>query len=105
MDVLSRLKGRVLAERPVIVETQEEEEEPDVQNSVLSFLDERESKVFIFLKEHREATEMDLRAVLETRRVAGIVNSMLAKLAEHGISLIEKRGVGERGEVYGYVGT
>ncbi len=47
---------------------------------------------------------MDLRAVLETRRVAGIVNSMLAKLAKHGISLIEKRGVGELGEVYGYIG-
>ncbi len=104
MDVLSRLKGRVLAERPVIVETQEEEE-IEIQNYDFSFLDERESMVFTFLKEHREATEMDLRAVLETRRVAGIVNSMLAKLAEHGVSLIEKRGVGERGEVYGYVGT
>lgn len=105
MDVLSRLKGRALAERPVIVETQVEEEELEMQNYDLSFLDQRESAVFIFLKEHHEATEMDLRAVLETRRVAGIVNSMLAKLAEHGISLIEKRGVGERGEVYGYVGT
>jgi tetratricopeptide (TPR) repeat protein len=105
MDVLSRLKGRALAERPVIVETQVEEEEQKTDAYDLSFLDQRESAVFIFLKEHREATEMDLRAVLETRRVAGIVNSMLAKLAEHGISLIEKRGVGERGEVYGYVGT
>ncbi|MDO9523842.1 MAG: hypothetical protein Q7J08_09075 [Methanocorpusculum sp.] len=105
MDVLSRLKGRALAERPVIVETQVEEEEQKTDAYDLSFLDSRESAVFIFLKEHREATEMDLRAVLETRRVAGIVNSMLTKLAEHGISLIEKRGVGERGEVYGYVGT
>ncbi len=105
MDVLSRLKGRALVERPVIVETQVEEEEVEMQNYDLSFLDSRESTVFSFLKEHREATEMDLRAVLETRRVAGIVNSMLTKLAEHGISLIEKRGVGERGEVYGYVGT
>lgn len=105
MDVLSRLKGRALVERPVIVETQVEEEEQIADAYDLSFLDSRESAVFIFLKEHREATEMDLRAVLETRRVAGIVNSMLAKLAEHGVSLIEKRGVGERGEVYGYVGT
>ncbi len=100
MDVLSRLKGRALVERPVIVETQVEEEELEMQNYDLSFLDQRESAVFIILKEHREATEMDLRAVIETRRVAGIVNSMLTKLAEHGISLIEKRG-----EVYGYVGT
>ncbi len=105
MDFLSRLKGRALAERPVIVETQVEEDEQKTDAYDLSFLDPRESMVFCFLKEHREATEMDLRAVLETRRVAGIVNSMLAKLAEHGISLIEKRGVGERGEVYGYVGT
>ena len=89
----------------VIVETPVEEEEPETRSYDLSFLDQRESAVFCFLKEHREATEMDLRAVLDTRRVAGIVNSLLAKLAEHGMSQIEKRGVGERGEVYGYVGT
>ena len=105
IEVLSRLKGRALAERPVIVETPVEEEEPLSRSYDLSFLDERETAVFSFLKEHREATEMDLRAVLDTRRVAGIVNSLLAKLAEHGMSQIEKRGVGERGEVYGYVGT
>ncbi|HKM41849.1 MAG TPA: hypothetical protein VJY43_04705 [Methanocorpusculum sp.] len=104
-DVLSRLKGRALAEKPVIVDTSAESEEPVEENFDLSFLDERENAVFLFLKEHREATEMDLRAILQTRRVAGIVNSMLTKLAERGISLIEKRGLGERGEVYGYIGT
>lgn len=105
MDVLSRLKGRALAERPVIVDTSAESDEPKEETVDLSFLDERETSVFHFLKEHREATEMDLRAVLQTRRVTGIVNSMLTKLAGQGISLIEKRGLGERGEVYGYIGT
>ena len=107
MDVLSSLKGRALAERPVIVDksSESEDKEPEEESQDLSFLDERETSVFLFLKEHREATEMDLRAVLETRRVTGIVNSMLTKLAERGISLIEKRGLGDRGEVYGYIGT
>lgn len=104
IEVLSRMKGRALAERPVITGTEEEDKEKEEQSSDLSFLDPRETAVFLFLQEHREATEMDLRSVLETRRVAGIVNSLLAKLAENGMSVIEKRGVGERGEVYGYVG-
>jgi len=107
MDVLSSLKGRALAEKPVIVDksSESEDKEPEEESQDLSFLDERETSVFLFLKEHREATEMDLRAILHTRRVTGIVNTMLTKLAERGVSLIEKRGLGERGEVYGYIGT
>ena len=67
-------------------------------------LDEREQQVIAFLKEHREATEMDLRSVLNTRRVTGIVNGILTKAAEKGVKIIEKRGVGDRGEIYGYTG-
>ena len=109
-DILARVKGRAISERPILMEkaaeaSAETEEVPvSGEEEVLPNLDEREKKLLAFLREHREATEMDLRSVLDTRRVAGIVNGLLAKTAEFGVTLIEKRGVGERGEVYGYVG-
>ncbi|HJJ69474.1 MAG TPA: hypothetical protein O0Y02_02460, partial [Methanocorpusculum sp.] len=110
-DILSRTKGRAIAERPILIEKAAEaaediaeEETVSAEEDILPNLDEREKKLLSFLREHREATEMDLRSVLDTRRVAGIVNSLLAKTADFGVTLIEKRGVGERGEVYGYVG-
>ena len=108
-DILSRTKGRAIAERPILIEkaaeaAEEVVEEVSAEEDILPNLDEREKKLLSFLREHREATEMDLRSVLDTRRVAGIVNSLLAKTADFGVTLIEKRGVGERGEVYGYVG-
>lgn len=108
-DILARVKGRAISERPILMEkaaeASGESEEAQVlgEEELLPNLDEREQKLLAFLREHREATEMDLRLVLDTRRVAGIVNSLLAKTAEFGVTLIEKRGVGERGEVYGYV--
>ena len=108
-DILSRTKGRAIAERPILLEkaaeaAEEVVEEVSAEEDILPNLDEREKKLLSFLREHREATEMDLRSVLDTRRVAGIVNSLLAKTADFGVTLIEKRGIGDRGEVYGYVG-
>ena len=109
-DILARVKGRAISERPILMEkaaeaSGETEEIPQSgEEEILPNLDDREKKLLSFLREHREATEMDLRSVLDTRRVAGIVNGLLAKTAEFGVTLIEKRGVGERGEVYGYVG-
>ncbi|HJJ28519.1 MAG TPA: hypothetical protein O0X70_03915 [Methanocorpusculum sp.] len=115
-DVLARAKGRALVERPVLVDKEAEAQaaaaaaaaagaDGDAVEIDMDEFDEREQKAIAFIKEHREATEMDLRSVLETRRVAGIMNAVLAKTAEMGISLIEKRGVGDRGEVYGYIGS
>lgn len=111
-DILSRVKGRAVSERPILLEKAAEAaaepdagvEEASAEEDILPNLDDREKKLLAFLREHREATEMDLRSVLDTRRVAGIVNGLLAKTAEFGVTLIEKRGIGERGEVYGYVG-
>ncbi|MDO5846210.1 MAG: hypothetical protein Q4Q04_04725 [Methanocorpusculum sp.] len=113
-DILARAKGRALAERPVLLEKvtavaagsapAAEEEAAPAEEEILPNLDDRERKLLAFLREHREATEMDLRAILDTRRVAGIVNALAAKTAALGITLIEKRGVGDRGEVYGYAG-
>ena len=109
-DILARVKGRAISERPILMEkaaeaSVETEAAPQSgEEEILPNLDDREKKLLAFLREHREATEMDLRSVLDTRRVAGIVNGLLAKTAEFGVTLIEKRGVGERGEIYGYVG-
>ncbi|MDO5844316.1 MAG: hypothetical protein Q4Q53_04115 [Methanocorpusculum sp.] len=107
MDVLSRAKGRALVERPVLLDKAAAELQiidDGEAEEILPDLDEREKKAVEFLKEHREATEMDLRAILETRRVAGIINGIMDKTSSVGILLIEKRGVGERGEIYGYIG-
>jgi len=68
-------------------------------------LTEPEQKILAFLQAHRKATEMDLRKVLGTRRVVGIVNILIRKAASQGISIIGKKGVGEEGEVYEYTGT
>ena len=109
-DILARVKGRAISERPILMEKAAEasgetgEIPQSGEEEILPNLDDREKKLLAFLREHREATEMDLRSVLDTRRVAGIINGLLAKTAEFGVTLIEKRGVGERGEVYGYVG-
>jgi tetratricopeptide (TPR) repeat protein len=68
-------------------------------------LTEQEEKIVEFLRSHRKASEMDLRKVLGTRRVVGIVNRLVAKATAQGIMLIEKKGVSENGEVYEYSGT
>lgn len=64
-----------------------------------------EIKIAEFLRSHRKATEMDLRTVLGTRRVVGMVNILIQKAAAKGIPLIEKKGIGEEGEIYEYTGT
>jgi tetratricopeptide (TPR) repeat protein len=68
-------------------------------------LSEQEQKIIGFLRSHRKATEMDLRTVLGTRRVAGIVNRLIQKTSAQGIDLISKKGIGQDGEVYEYTGT
>ena len=68
-------------------------------------LDEQEQKIVLFLRSHRKATEMELRTLLGTRRVVGIVNRLVQKAARKGLNLIEKKGVGEDGEIYEYTGT
>jgi hypothetical protein len=37
--------------------------------------------------------------------VVGMVNQIIQKAASQGLSLINKQGVGEDGEVYEYTGT
>ena len=68
-------------------------------------LTEQEKTIVTFLRSHRKASEMELRKVLGTRRVVGIVNRLVQKAASQGVSLIGKKGVGEDGEVYEYTGS
>ena len=68
-------------------------------------LSEQEQKIIEFLRSHRKASEMDLRKLLGSRRVVGMVNQIIQKAASQGLSLIIKKGVGEDGEVYEYTGT
>lgn len=65
-------------------------------------LDENEKKILEFLKAHHQASEMDLRLLLGTRRVVGIVNRIMQKAALQGLVVIEKKGVGKDGEIYAY---
>ncbi|HEX3001232.1 MAG TPA: hypothetical protein VHN82_02515, partial [Methanoregula sp.] len=68
-------------------------------------LTEQEQKIVSFLRHHRKASEMELRTLLGTRRIAGVVNRLIQKAASRGISLIAKKGMGENGEVYEYCGS
>lgn len=67
-------------------------------------LDEREEALVAFLRQHRETNEEELRKVLGTRRVSGVVNRLIKKANDAGVPLIEKQGMGEHGEVYVYCG-
>ncbi len=68
-------------------------------------LTEQEAKILEFVRLHRTANEMELRKVLGTRRVVGIVNRLIQKAEAQGLLLIAKKGVGEDGETYEYTGT
>jgi Flp pilus assembly protein TadD len=87
------IKKRVTAARPVLAPTEQVE------------LSEQEQKIVAFIRSHRKATEMDLRTLLQTRRVTGIVNRLIQKAMAQGIMLIRKNGVGDDGEIYEYAGT
>jgi predicted nucleotidyltransferase len=68
-------------------------------------LSEQERQIVLFLRSHRTATEMDLRTLLGTRRVTGMVNRLVQKASAQGVDLILKKGIGNDGEVYEYTGT
>jgi hypothetical protein len=78
---------------------------PAPEIDTLPGLSEQEQKIVAFLRSHRTASEMDLRKLLGTRRVAGIVNGLVRKAALQGQSLIGKKGVGKDGEIYEYTGS
>ena len=109
LQLLRSCKERSIADRP-IMKAQNTGKQPvplAPEQGVSDQLDlsEPERKILGFLRSHRKASEMDLRKLLGSRRVAGIVNRLIQKATAEGMHLIEKKGVGEDGEVYEYTGT
>jgi tetratricopeptide (TPR) repeat protein len=104
--VLDRCKQRTIVD-PAIMNGKNvrnvriESREP---TPVLTGLDPGEEKVLEFIKLHRCVTEADLRKLLGTRRVAGIVNRLMAKSSSQGVKIITRKGCSDQGEVYEYMG-
>jgi tetratricopeptide (TPR) repeat protein len=109
LRIIRDCKERSIADRPVMHEHPvHPEPAPETTAKTLSDrlgLTQEEDKIVAFLRSHRKATEMDLRKLLGTRRVVGIVNRLVTKAASQGLSVLEKKGFGEDGEVYEYTGT
>jgi tetratricopeptide (TPR) repeat protein len=109
LTLVRACKERSVADRPALhsrPQKKKKEAVPRAEALIQKLgLTEPEQEIVSFLQAHRKATEMDLRKVLGTRRVVGMVNLLIRKAAGQGISIIEKKGVGEEGEVYEYTGT
>lgn len=103
-DLIRRCKEATVAERPALPLRVIRSEGPAEDTAPDIGLDEREEALVAFLRQHRESNEEELRKVLGTRRVSGVVNRLIKKASDAGVSLIEKRGMGEHGEVYLYCG-
>lgn len=104
IPLLTHAKEHALSEDPVIRRTAEPVKEKAVGIKELLSLNEKEEKAMGFIRDHKETHEMELRNLLGTRRVAGIVNEIIRKALEQGISIIEKRGISENGEIYAWIG-
>lgn len=109
LQLMQACKERSIADRPIMNAPQAKKRAVAVAPAqVLTEqlgLTEQEKKIVEFLRSHRKASEMDLRKMLGTRRVVGVVNQLIQKAALQGMNLISKKGVGEDGEVYEYTGT
>jgi tetratricopeptide (TPR) repeat protein len=103
IPLLTYAKEHALSEDPVIPGVAAPVMEKVASLDELLSLNEKEAKVAAFLREHKETHEMELRSLLGTRRVAGVVNEIIRKAQEQGVSVIERRGVSENGEIYAWV--
>jgi hypothetical protein len=109
LDLIRSCKDRAIADRPIMDIPQVKRRAvlvPTAQQIRADLdLDEQEQKIVEFLRSHKKATEIELRKALNSRRVVGIVNRLIQKAAAKHVTIIEKKGVGDDGEVYEYVGT
>jgi tetratricopeptide (TPR) repeat protein len=107
LRLIRTCKEKSVADRPIMNAPQSHRRPAAPVPSVTDQLglSEPEQKIVSFLRSHRKATEMELRTLLGTRRVVGIVNRLVQKAVKQGVHLIEKKGVGENGEIYEYTGT
>ena len=109
LQLVQACKENAIADRPIMNVPQTKKRAVAVAPAQMITerlgLSEQEKKIIEFLRSHRTANEMDLRKMLGTRRVVGIMNQLIQKAALQGMNLISKKGVGEDGEVYEYTGT
>jgi len=105
--VLGRCKERAIVDMPVMDDAGMTAVIPlrEVPQARISGLEPQEEKILEFLKLHRKVNEADLRKLLGTRRVTGIMNKLIAKSIAQGLRVIAKRGSGEQGEIYEYTGS
>ncbi len=109
LTLLRACKERSVADRPIMhvppVKKRAAANQPAQVITDQLGLTEQEAKILEFIRLHRTANEMELRKLLGTRRVVGIVNRLIQKAESQGLLLIAKKGIGEDGEGYEYTGT
>lgn len=71
---------------------------------VIAGLSPAEEATLYYIQRHRVCTELELRPVCGTRRVAGLMNRLIRKISAEGWQVIVKEGMSESGEVYRYAG-
>lgn len=107
LSLIDRCKNNSIVDIPAMA-FQPAAEEPSVTPAEyiarIPDLTDQEKKIAEYLKVHRQANEMDLRQLLGTRRVVGVVNQLIRKSAAKGVSIVRKQGVGDCGEIYEYTG-
>ena len=108
LDLIARTKEQMVADMPVMARPPAEKAAGSGE-ALRSMMDRMalsvaEQKIVAFLATHKRANETDLRRLLGTRRVAGMVNMLIRKARAQGIMLVEKKGMSAEGEVYDYCG-
>ncbi len=83
---------------------QSQDNKPANSVSTITGLETVEEMVLSYLAGSKTCSEMDLRSVAGTVRVAGLMNRIIRKLSMQGLKLINKEGYGESGEIYRYIG-
>lgn len=107
LELIRACKEQTLSDIPVMEQRKEDAGMNEREEALAKFIDscdDQERKIIEFLRTHREASEMDLRQLLNTRRVVGIMNRIMQHGASSGFALIVKKGSGQGGEVYAYNG-
>ena len=96
LQLIRACKERSIADRPIMNVPQTKKRSVAVAPETIITdqlgLSEQEQKIIEFLRSHRKASEMDLRKLLGTRRVVGMVNQIIQKAASQGVSIIKERG-------------
>lgn len=71
---------------------------------LISDLTPVEEAAYHYIRRHRVCSELDLRPICGTRRIAGLMNRLIRKISAEGWQIIMKDGMSESGEVYRYAG-